>query len=741
MFNLLQKKYMHIFVIFTLFYILIFPNQIEAANYLPENPEEISWHISAKTVTFDQKRDLYIAQDNVVITGGQTRLEADYVEFSNKTKDTFARGNVLLISGEDSISCNAMTLNLITKKGFIDKGTIFIQKNHFYITGENIQKTGEATYSAQKGSITSCEGESPDWKITGNNIKVTIEGYGTATNTVFWAKELPVIYSPYLKFPVKKKRQTGFLLPRVTSSDRKGFELDLPLFLAISKNSDATVYADYMSDRGVKLGTQFRYILDKTTKGSMYFDFLDDDKIDDGTEATEDYSFSATPQRTNSDRFWFRMKHDQDLPDGFTAKLDIDVVSDEDYLHEFQDGFTGYKQTKKDFEKEFGRSLDEYDDYTRQNKLNINKTWSNYSFDVDALWYDNVRARRQDTEDYTLQTLPSIMLNASRQQVSTSKFFYTLNSRYESFYRQDTTDTLINGQRTNINPKIFLPMKLGRNFSFEPSFGISETIWHTNDFTDIYGNSDSLRTRHMYDIGATLSTKLNKIFNVQNSFIDKIQHELIPKLEYAYTPNVTQDDLPLFDDFDRIKEQNLITWSLTNNFISRRVSMTPEGEEKIKYRDFAYIKIYQDYDINKGKDDEPRPFSDISLELEFNPLNFITLDMDLDWSPYDNRINLLNISNTLKDRRGDSLKIEYQFEHDRSKTIYAKIDVNLTHGLSSYYSIEQNLIREESIETKAGLSLKRPCWAFDFYFSQSPDEDSVAFMITLNGIGGFGAND
>ncbi|MDA3916110.1 MAG: LPS assembly protein LptD [Deltaproteobacteria bacterium] len=739
--NLLQKKYMHIFVIFTLFYILIFPNRFAAASYLPENPEEISWHISAMTVTFDQKRDLYIAEDNVVITGGKTRLEADYVEFSNKTKDAFARGNVLLISREDSISCNAMTLNLITKKGFIDKGTIFIQKNNFYISGENIQKTGESTYSAKKGSITSCEGEIPDWKITGNNIKVTIEGYGTATNTVFWAKKLPVIYSPYLKFPVKRKRQTGFLLPKVTSSDRRGFELEQPLFLSISKNSDATVYADYMSDRGVKLGTEFRYILDKKTKGSMNFDFLDDEKIDDGTNATEDYSFSSTPQRTNEDRFWFRMKHDQDLPDGFTAKLDIDVVSDEDYLHEFQDGFTGYRQTKKYFEKEFGRSLDEYDDYTRQNKLNINKVWSNYAFNIDAIWYDNVRARRQNTEDTTLQTLPAIMFNASRQQVSNSKLFYTLNNGYRSFYRQDTTDTLVKGQRANIYPKIYLPMKLGRAFHFEPSLGIRETIWHTNDFTDIYGNSDSLRTRHMYDIGATLSTKLNKIFNVQNNFVDKILHELIPKLEYAYTPHVTQDDLPFFDDFDRIEEQNLITWSLTNNFISRSVSMTPEGEEKFQYRDFAYVKIYQDYDINKEKDNEPRPFSDISLELEFNPYKFITLYMDLDWSPYDDRINLFNISNTLKDRRGDALTTEYRFEHDQSESIYAKIAVNLTHGLNSYYSIEQNLMEEESIETKAGLSLKRPCWIFDFYFSQSSNENSVAFMITLNGIGGFGTND
>ena len=303
MFNLLQEKHLQWFVLFSLFYTLILPDRFATAgSSIPENPEEISWHISAKKVTFDQKRDLYIAEENVVITGGMTRLEGDYVEFSNKTKDASAQGNVLLISGEDSITCNAMTLNLITQTGVINKGTIFIQKNHFYINGENIQNTGESTYSRQKCSSTSCAGESPDWKITGDNIKVTIEGYGTATNSILWAKKLPVIYSPYLLFPVKKKRQTGLLFPRITSSDRKGFELEQPLFIAISKNSDASIYADYMSDRGVKLGTEFRYIIDKNTKGSLLFDFLDDEKKDDGTDDTKDYSFSATPQRTNHDR-------------------------------------------------------------------------------------------------------------------------------------------------------------------------------------------------------------------------------------------------------------------------------------------------------------------------------------------------------------------------------------------------------------------------------------------------------
>ncbi len=739
--NLLQQKFLPIFVIFAFFYIFISPAMfvsIAKANSIRKNPKEIPWHISAKTVTFDQQRNLYIAKDNVVITGGQVRLEADYIEFSNKTKDAVAQGNVILISGQDSISCNAMTLNLSTKIGIIDKGTIFIEQNNFYLTGENIKKTGESTYSAQKGSITSCTGESPDWKITGDNIKVTIDGFGSATNAVLWAKKLPVIYSPYLLFPAKTERQTGLLFPKVTSSDRKGFEFEQPLFIAISKNSDATIYVDYMSDRGVKLGSEFRYIMDNKTKGTIYFDVLKDEKQDDGTDETKAYSFDSTPQRTNTDRFWLRTKLNQSLPYGFTAKLDLDVVSDEDYLLDFKDGFTGYTQTKKYFEKEFGRSLDEYDDYTRKNWLNINKSWSDYYFNVDVLWYDNIRARRQDTDDTTLQTLPSIEFNASKQQIGPSKFYYSLDSEYRSFYRQNTSDTLVTGQRADIYPKIYLPFKLGKAFNFEPHVGVRETIWYNSDFTDNNGNSDSIRTRQMYDIGAELSTKINKIFNLNTDLADKIKHEITPKLEYGFIPHITQDDLPSFDGLDRIAQKNAITWSLINNFTSRKSSISPQGEEILNYSDFAWIKFYQTWDIRKERDNESRSFSDIFLETQLKPCSFFFLDMNLSWSPHDNYFNTFNLSNTLKDNRGDSLTTEYRYSRDSSESLYSRVNFSLTDELSGYCSIERNLMEEKSVETKAGLTLEKSCWTLNLYFAQSPDEQSIAFLINLHGLGEFG---
>jgi len=732
-----RKGSLFLFSLFIVFFLAIGSSHA-AQNPLKQNPKEISWHIAAQAVTFDNKRALYIAEDNVVITGGKTRLEADYVEFSNKTKDAFAQGNVLLISGEDSITCNAMRINLATEIGTISKGSIFIQKNNFHISGENIKKTGKFSYSADKGSITSCSGDVPDWKISGRDINVSVEGYGTAKHTVLWAKKMPVIYSPFLVFPVKTKRQTGLLLPIVTSSDRKGFEYEQPFFWAINRHTDATFYADYMSDRGLKLAGEYRYVLSNKTKGSIHIDGLEDDKIDAGTDETKNFSFDSTPQRTNTDRFWIRMKHDQQLPNGFSGKLDIDLVSDEDYLHEFKNGFTGFDETNEYFEQAFGRSLDGYSDYTRKNSLNLTKSWPNYSFKVDSYWYDNVRARRQNTTDTTLQTLPSIQFDASKQKIWDSSFYYSLDSEHTSFYRKDTTSTLVNGQRTDIYPKLYLPLKLGRYFNFEPSVGVRETIYHTSDFTDTNGDSDDFRTREIYDIDATLSSKIIRIFDTNTSFADKMKHEIIPEMNYAYTPYISQDTLPSFDGSDRIGEENLITWSLTNNFITRKTLINSQGKENITYRDMAYVKLSQSFNIQKERDNESEPFSNLTLETEFNPHEFFSLDVDTAWNPYDEHFKKLTMGNTIKDNRGDSLRTEYRYSSSVSESLYAKVDISITDELSTYYSIEQNLEDNKTVETTAGFSFKRSCWRFDLFFEESRGETSIAFLINLVGIGEFG---
>jgi len=42
-----------------------------------------------------------------------------------------------------------------------------------------MEKTGPNTYVVKGCHMTTCEGDKPDWSITGSEVEITVEGYGT----------------------------------------------------------------------------------------------------------------------------------------------------------------------------------------------------------------------------------------------------------------------------------------------------------------------------------------------------------------------------------------------------------------------------------------------------------------------------------------------------------------------------------------------------------------------------------
>ncbi|HAO22133.1 MAG TPA: LPS-assembly protein LptD, partial [Desulfobacteraceae bacterium] len=171
-------------------------------------------------------------------------------------------------------------------------------------------------------------------------MKITPGSYGFVKHSALWVRDIPVAYIPFLIFPVNLKRQSGLLAPEMGHSDRKGIEYTQPFYWAIDDSSDATVYYQYMEKRGNKIGLEYRYVLNEHAKGLIMLDVLNDRQTDIGSpESVEKWGYAGDAySRPNSDRYWFRMKHDQPLPLGFFGRVDLDIVSDQDYLNEFKDG-------------------------------------------------------------------------------------------------------------------------------------------------------------------------------------------------------------------------------------------------------------------------------------------------------------------------------------------------------------------------------------------------------------------
>ncbi len=722
------------------------------------------WHILADEVSYDQEAELYIFRGHVSVTNDDRRLTADYVEYDKGNNKVYARGQAVLTSGDDILTGETMEVDLEKEVGVILQGAIFIKATNFHIKGEKIEKTGPNTYYAEGASVTTCDVNNPDWKITGKTVEVTLDGYGFVNHAAFWARKLPVLYTPFFAFPAKTRRQSGFLIPRFGLSERLGVEYEQPYFWAISDNMDATFYGDFMSKRGIKFGSEARYVLDAASKGTVMLDFLKDREIDDGSslDVSQKWGYIENKDvnneiiRPETDRYWFRMKHDQSIGSGFTAKIDLDIVSDQDYLREFQSGYTGFDETDKYFGKTFGRFLDDYSqdnngDYlTRLNRLNLNKRWTVYTLNAEVRWNDNVVNRVLKDEDSTQQKLPFIELDASKHQAGESPFFWKLDSEYVHLYRANGTLPINEATRVHrigVYPRVYLPIRYNNYFNFEPSTGLRETIWYVTDYEASSEEPEQFFNRTMYDVKLDLSTDMYNVFGVNLWSIDRLKHIIKPQIIYDYTPDVDQDEYPDFQG-DRIEKQNLITYSLTNTVTARSIKSVlgfdggGDRAPEHTYHQLCYFELTQQYDINKAKKDDPEPFSTLYGKFEFDPSSYLTLSADAEYSQYERRFMSHNVAVGVSDNRGDHFWVEHRYTRidDIFHSIDAKLDVVLSSNLWVRARSEYNLEKEKNIDTGLGLLYNAGCWSIDVMYSKEEENRKYEFIINLFGLGQAGGS-
>ncbi len=726
---------------------------------------QIPWHITADELSFDETLQVYIATGNVVISKMDKQITADTIHFDHKKMEALAEGHVIMSVGRDLITADSLQIDLETEKGTLHNGSVFLHQENFHINGNKIVKTGKDSYHVDEASLTTCDGEKPAWKITGRNLNVTIEGYGYANHAVFWVKNIPVFYTPFIAFPVKSKRQTGLLPPQIGTSSRKGFEYHQPLFWAINDSVDATFYDHYMETRGNKLGAEFRYVTSPLTKGSLMMDYLDDNKVDNHADNNHDWGYDDDPDedvlRSNRNRYWFRMKHNQVLPWHFSAMADLDIVSDQDYLKEFKSGYTGYNDTKDYYNDEFNRDIDDYNDPIRLNRLNINRNWSSFSLDAEFRWYDNVISRQEEDRDTTVQRLPFIQFNAPKQQLGSSLFYGAMGNEYTYFYREntDTANRVTRDHRFDVYPKIYLPLSWKNYFTLEPSMGFRGTYWQVVDHEDSDGDTDNDKTFHreLMDYQLDLSTEVYNILHTGGDRIDRYKHSVSPRIVYTYIPEEDQSNYPDFDAKDRIGRQNRLTYSLTNlltyrSMIKKKISVEEEtSDPEYHYQRFLRLYLEQSYHLHEADENNPsewenketrKSFSPVFGRVELTPGKYITIEADAEWSTYENALISRNLSTTLWDSRGDRLSVEYRYKQKIPdidqvglKSAYAKLSITMTEALSATAEYEKDLYEDNHLLTSIGALYKAQCWSFQLTYTREEEDDRYDFMIGFHGLG------
>jgi LPS-assembly protein len=707
-------------------------------------PEKATgYRLWADHFLYNERQDSYSASGNVILRAENRVIRADRMRLDGATREAILEGHVRIEQNGDWLEGEQAYLDLEEETGVIQFGKGFLADGNFHFSGDLIEKLGPQTYHVRDGRFTTCDGDRPSWHFRTSDLKVTIEGYGLAKHTRFHIGRVPVLYSPYLVFPAKTERQSGLLMPRFGVSELLGYDVDLPLFWAISTSTDATIYAHYMSKRGLMMGPEFRYATSRNSEGVLRFDYLRDQE--DKSELREQNFFDDPGlQGVNKDRWWWRSKQNFVLPYRIQGNADLDLVSDPDYLQTFETGFSSWRESHDIFLSTLGRGLINDDTVTtRESVLLLNRYWASHSVNFALHYYQNLNDDRDET---TLQQLPFITYNAARQPLFSGPLFIDVDVDYVNYWRPEGT----RGNRLNANPRLSLPFRSSGHLEVEPFVGFLGTFYLIDHFEEAEGSrvkEKTLQSREIFEAGIDTSTDVVRIFTMGEETWTKTKHTLRPRILYEYRPEVSQRKFPNFDATDRINSRNRLTYSLTNFFTSR----LDTGPEKVEYLDLARVEVKQHFDLSQpeGGADDPsttrkRPFSDVFMQLDLTPRRYLTLTYKGELSLYDEEFKRHNLAAELRDSRGDRLSVDYQRQVDRGgKTVVDEIDarigLKIWDGVLANFRFNRSFSDDQKIKNEYNVIIQRQCWGVSASFVDDPNDQRITVGINLYGVGELGA--
>lgn len=668
-------------------------------------------------------------------------ISSDWMVYDMDMESIKAKGNVKIVTDEDLLTAKEGTLNLVNETGKFTKATVIRDEDSLHLEGDTIEKTGFDTYKIVDGWAITCkieEGETPPWSFSSASTDIRQGGYAVLKHARFNIKNVPVLYSPYLIVPIKNTRQTGFLFPEFSSSSNSGFGVNLPFFLNISESSDATFFPEYFANRGFMPGMEYRYVANDNSKGVFTGSYLDD-QLSDPSE-TEYYSDTGYTH-DNSDRYWLRGKADYNVGD-WQSRLDIDIASDEDYLSEFNSGYTGFDDTEDRYIDTFGRGFDDDTATERSNSLKVLRSWGGQSLvgkmiaindsDTQSDELDEITVTDTDTGEITttyeesdtpLWTLPSVDYSGT---VASGFADVTLgwDADYVNYWREEG----VGGNRFDIQPSLSTPIPLGQYLESRAEVSVRNTYYMVETYGTEEWEYDDTQNRFYGEFDTEVATTLERDFFAQNGAGETLRHQLRPYVEYQFIPDVDQDELPQFDDVDDIDEENTITYGVDNFF--NHVNNNQSGIDTLS--DYAQFSIEQSYDIS----DSDEPFSDIYAKLKWYPMKLTSFIYKTYYDTYDSQFSAHTVEAAYENNRGDFVTLDYSFkEASDIDQINGSFGTTIFNNWLIEGEIEHSLSTEETVAAKGSLTYQALCWSVKFQTTYTPEDTTYLVVFNLANIG------
>lgn len=253
-------------------------------------------------------------------------IRADRIEHDQSTGDTKAIGQVRIQRNGDRFSGPRLEMNVNTDKGFFEQPEYRLLKNEGTGNASRVDFLDKDHMQVHEGTYSTCPRPpgggawKPDWLVRGKRIDLDqVEDVGYAYSGVLEFKDVPILAAPILSFPISDARKSGLLVPTAGIDSQNGFEVKAPYYFNLAPNYDLTLTPTLMTDRGLDVEGDFRY-LERTYNGRLRLAAMPSDQLRD------------------ENRWYLSAQHSQSIaaPVGLMGfGLNVNRVSDANYWRDF----------------------------------------------------------------------------------------------------------------------------------------------------------------------------------------------------------------------------------------------------------------------------------------------------------------------------------------------------------------------------------------------------------------------
>ena len=682
---------------------------------------------------------------NVTVRQGDRQIHADEIDYNSKTNAFKTDSSLEYADPVVKITGNGGDYSPTLGADF-RSATFDLQQRPARGTADAIKLTPQGVIDLKGVRFTTCPKAEESWQIKAKSVTLdTGKRIGEARSATVDFEGVPILYLPWLSFPLSNERKSGFLYPTIGNNSRSGASVSVPYYWNIAPNADLTFEPIEYSRRNVDLGGEARY-MNTFDKGQIQWNFLPYDSV-----------FDAGRNR-------IKVTNAMELPGDFRFTVDAENVSDTHYFEDFAQGPEG---TSTAF-------------LQQQAKVTYR----------DEHWKIDGEVQHYRTVDYTLDEpdrpyarLPSLAVSADFGWGPAEQLRYGFQSEIVNFHRSVTAleldtdpnsptlgDTLnvclripnpcVNGWRVDVLPEASL------NFDAPGYFVRPGVAWRATQYEldNTLPGQETAPTRTVPI--ASFDTGL--IFERDVGSRDQRRITLEPRLFYLYVPYRNQDQLPMFDTglpdldpvelyrnnryvgADRIGDANQISIGVTSRLLDSK-----DG------RQFLTATVGQIYYFTNPRvllpdqyvDGKPEPTetlrtdhrSDFVAQVALTAFQDWSADIGVQWNPQTSQTERSEVNVQYKTSGQSVVNLGYRYQRDVLEQAELSSSWPVSDAWNVFvrgiYSIQDH----KSLERFAGFEYRACCWrvrlgARSFVSNRTGSSDTGVYLqLELTGLASVGS--